>query len=297
VNAFGVQGTADMLNDRLDILAQGRRTALPRHQTLATTFDWSYELLSEEERSTLRRLSVFVGPFNLAAACSVVGHCGENGTEVILASLIAKSFVAADVAQHLTRYRLLDTTRAYVRRKLTDGRGEEDAALRHAVFFTKFLNDLDLVLETRSEAIAVHGGHLGNVRAALEWTFSPAGNIELGINLAAAAAPLFLGLSLLTECRRWCDRALAALDQSTRGGRPEMELQAALGLSLMFTDFSGENARDALERALTLAQELEDLESQLRIYGRLHLFHYRTGNFEARPGCGSTVPRHCPAGW
>jgi predicted ATPase/DNA-binding winged helix-turn-helix (wHTH) protein len=284
VNAYGLRGTASMLSDRFEVLHQGRRTAVPRHHTLAATLDWSYELLPQNERVVFRQLSVFVGMFTLEAVRSVVAGDAGNGIEAALASLIAKSLVTADAGSPVARYRLLDTTRAYSLRKLADSGDAGAVARRHAEFFADFLQNLDFDIEKASDAFAAHGEHLGNVRAALEWAFSEAGELRLGIALAAAAAPFFLELSLLIECRHWCGRAIASLDDTMRGGRWEIELQAALGLSLMFTESNSEEARVALERGLALAEELEDLPNQLRLVGRLHLFHYRTGDFRTALG-------------
>ena len=80
-----------------------------------------------------------------------------------------------------------------------------------------------------------YASHIGNVRAALGWALSDHGDIAVGVELATWAAPLFIGLSLLEECRGWCERALAALDDASRGTRQEMILQEALALSSMFT--------------------------------------------------------------
>jgi tetratricopeptide (TPR) repeat protein len=101
----------------------------------------------------------------------------------------------------------------------------------------------------------------------------------LGVALAAASAPLFLEMSLLTECHRWTERAVAALDDGNRGTRREMDLHAALGLSLMFTRGNSEQVGNSLLRGLELAERLGDLHSQLRLLERLHLFHLRIGNF------------------
>jgi predicted ATPase len=71
VGAYGIQGTATLLNSRLALLRQGRRTAVPRHQTLSAALGWSYDLLSRTEATVLRRLCVFAGPFALEASLSV----------------------------------------------------------------------------------------------------------------------------------------------------------------------------------------------------------------------------------
>jgi predicted ATPase/DNA-binding winged helix-turn-helix (wHTH) protein len=119
--SLGMEGLAARLDDRLSLLTEGRRTALARHQTLRAALDWSYELLSEPERVVMRRLAVFVGDFTLEDAYRVVGVGEVDPADVVkfLASLVAKSLVAADVGGPISRYRLLETMRAYAMDKLT----------------------------------------------------------------------------------------------------------------------------------------------------------------------------------
>jgi len=119
------------------------------------------------------------------------------------------------------------------------------------------------------------------VRAALEWCFGVNGNAEIGIGLAGAAAPVFLATSLLTECHRWSERAILALDDTSRGGREEMHLQAALGTSLMHMHGESDVARRALNRSLAIAEARGDVLDQVRLLGPLHMFHLRGGDFEA----------------
>ena len=114
---------------------------------------------------------------------------------------------------------------------------------------------------------APHFASLHNVRAALEWCFGANGDAEIGIRLVAAAAPVFLAMSLLTECHRWSKRAILAIDGATRGSAEEMHIQAALGLSLMFTLGNSELARVALSRSLTIAEERDDVTQSAPIAG------------------------------
>jgi predicted ATPase/DNA-binding winged helix-turn-helix (wHTH) protein len=286
VNAYGIQETAALLNDRFRLLWKGRRTALLRHQTLSATLDWSFDLLNERERVVLRRLSVFVGIFTLEAARSVAVGSDIDAEQVVatLASLVAKSLVAANTSDVTTRYRLLDTTRAYVLGKLLDGGDADQAARHHAIYYLELLERTDAKAASTTldvKTFADFGEHLGNVRAALEWSFFERGDIAVGIALAAVSARLFLEMSLLTECHRWTEQAIAALDGTTSGTPREMELQAALGLALMFTRGNSEQVRDALKRGLVLAGELGDLHNELRLLGRLHIFHERIGDFHS----------------
>jgi len=120
----------------LSLLTDGRRTAPARHQTLRATLDWSYGLLTEPERAVMRRLAVFGGDFTLDAATRVVGVGEVADAEVVrnLASLVAKSLVAADIRGPTARYRLLGTMRAYAMDKLTESGESEAIASRHVGF-------------------------------------------------------------------------------------------------------------------------------------------------------------------
>ena len=125
------------LDDRFRLLTGGTRTALPRHQTLRGALDWSYGLLSEQERVVLRRLAIFVGGFTLEAAASVASDeaIDEFTVSDLLGQLVARSLVTADTNDVGARYRLLETTRAYAMEKLAEA-GETDAIKRrHAEHF------------------------------------------------------------------------------------------------------------------------------------------------------------------
>jgi predicted ATPase len=142
VQAHGVKEIVTLLNDRFSLFLEGRRTALPRHQTLSAALDWSYDLLRDGEAMILRRLSVFAGVCTLEAAAAVTGDTNADREQVaaVLESLVAKSLVAADTSYPTTRYRLLDTTRTNVLAKLMDS-GEADLTRRrHAIYYLDSLS-------------------------------------------------------------------------------------------------------------------------------------------------------------
>src|ERR1700676_4356118 len=283
VNAYGIRGIATLLNDRFRLSWQGRRTALPRHQTLSATLDWSYNLLSELEREILRRLAVFVGTFTLEAARSVVAGDGIDEAQVVLAivNLVAKSLLSSDGAVAPMRYRLLDTTRTYGLGKPSYSEKADAISRRHAVYWCQFLERASAASSSspKLEAVVMSRGHIGDVRAALEWSFSARGDFAVGTSLAAASAPFFLEMSLLTECHRWTERAILALDEASTGTRREMELQASLAVSLMFTQGNKEEVRTAFTRGLELAEALGDPHSQLPLLRGLHIYLTRIGDF------------------
>ena len=182
VEAYGLEQTAALLDQRLSLLWQGQRTAPPRQKTLQATLDWSYGLLSEVERLVLRRLAVFVGYFTIEAALEVVTDAKIDRALLFGAmdSLVAKSMVAPRPIGAMMRYRLLDTTRAYLLET-----GVDDAALaaRHAIYYQRWLEQTGAEWPTLSNAAerAPHFASLHNVRAALEWCFGANGDTEIGI--------------------------------------------------------------------------------------------------------------------
>jgi predicted ATPase/DNA-binding winged helix-turn-helix (wHTH) protein len=281
VGSLGIRGTAELLDNRFGLLWHGRRTAPPRHETLNAMLDWSYSLLSEREKVVLCRLSVFVGDFTLQAAGSVASETEAGDADVIeaVASLATKSLVSTTVINESTYYRLLDTTRAFAAAKLAERDEADRIARRHAIFYSRFLEHDEIVQSLfREHGLSGYAPHIGNVRAALGWALSDHGDVAVGIELATWAAPLFFGLSLLEECRGWCERALATLDDASRGTRQEMILQEALALSSMFTTGQSDQVRAAYERGLPLAEACQDRGRQLRLLAGLNLFLTRRGD-------------------
>jgi predicted ATPase/DNA-binding winged helix-turn-helix (wHTH) protein len=144
VAALGIEQVAAHLEDRFRLLTGGRRTAMPRHQTLRATIDWSYELLSEPERLVLRRLAIFKGYFTLEAATAVVSGDEISPFDVFerIVGLVARSLVSTAVDQGAACYRLLDTTRAYALEKL-DESGEQERLSHHHAEYCRHLSVMD----------------------------------------------------------------------------------------------------------------------------------------------------------
>jgi predicted ATPase len=219
VHAFGVRGVAARLDDRFQLLTRGRRTALPRHWTLRATLDWSYDLLPEPERAVLRRVAVFAGGFTEEAASAVAASGGIIASDIveIVANLVAKSLVMVVLGDVMVRYRLPETIRAYALQKLRESGEYEQVARRHAEYHRDLFEQAKGEAEARpmAEWLALYRPRIDNLRAALDWAFSPIGDASIGVALTAAAVPLWMRLSLLEECRRRAKQALGAL--GTRG--------------------------------------------------------------------------------
>lgn len=280
LEAYGVQGIAALLNKSITVLWHGRRTAVPRHQTMSAALEWSYNLLPDVERAVLRRLSVFVGPFPLEAARFVAALGETDDAQVVeaVAGLVAKSLLAGEAGGKSMRYRMLDSTRVYALKKLVECGESLAVASRHASHYRGVLERTPLPA-SGADRLAQQAEILGNVRVALDWSLADGGDVQAGTALAAAAAPLLLEISLLSECRAWMEKALAGLVDDMRGTRREMELQASLGQSLMFTGGNGEAATCAFTRSLEIAEALDDLPFRFRLLGGLGALQGRMGDF------------------
>ncbi|MER8898370.1 winged helix-turn-helix domain-containing protein [Mesorhizobium sp. M0676] len=299
VAGYGLQQTAQLLDEHLTLLWPGKRTAPPRQKTLRATLDWSFELLSEPERIVLCRLAVFVGHFSLEAARAIVTSDKVDEASVLLAidSLVSKSMVAIARVGPTVRYRLLDVTRTYALEIKISDFDLRDLAARHAAYYQKLLEQTGTEWQTRmgTPEGASHVSDINNARMALEWCFGVDGDPAIGCQLAIAAAPIFLGMSLLAECHRWCARALFALTSSRRlGGKDEMYLQAAMGTSLMYTTGNNDAAEQALRRSLSIAEGIGDELNQLRLLGMLYSFRLRVGDFRTNLQYAERVFLLCP---
>jgi len=283
-STLGMQELASRLDDCFSLLTEGRRMALRRHQTLRATLDWSYELLPESERVVLRRLSIFAGGFTLEAAIAVIANADILESNVVdgVANLVTKSLVGADVGSAAVHYQLLETTRAYAREKLAEHGELEQTGRRHAEYYRDLCGQAEAEWMTRpaAEWLADYGRQIGNVRAALDWAFSPCGDASIGVALTAAAVPLWCQLSLLDECRRRVEQALCHIAPgSNRDMRCQMQLETALGLSLFHTKGPVRETGATWTRALAIADRLEDTEYQLRALWGLWSHRMSSGEY------------------
>ncbi|MFI6502277.1 BTAD domain-containing putative transcriptional regulator [Nonomuraea typhae] len=152
LRTMSVDQLARRLDDRFQLLTGGSRTALSRHKTLRAVVDWSWDLLSEDERRVLRRLSVFSGGVSLEAAERVCADAEAAGEPVLdlLTALIEKSLLLAD-GEELPRYRLLNTIREYAGDRLAEAGESESARRAHLAYFTELGEAADPHLRTAEQ--------------------------------------------------------------------------------------------------------------------------------------------------
>jgi predicted ATPase/DNA-binding winged helix-turn-helix (wHTH) protein len=286
IDAFGVGGLAARLNDRFWLELRGRRTGLPRHQTLRATLDWSYEVLPDQERVILRRLGIFAGAFPIEAAAEITADPEVTASDVVgsVANLVSKSLVVAEVGGVDVRYRLLDTTRAYALQKLNENNEFESLARRHAEFFLHLFEraETERQMAPAAEWLPAYGWHIDDVRSALDWAFSPRGDVALGVALTVAAVPLWTHMSLNEECRSRVAAALASPGLgASQGNRREMQLSAALGGAQMYTRNSVQDTNFAWSNVLAIAEQIGDRDYQLRALWGLWALSINRGEFRA----------------
>lgn len=286
VDAFGLQQTAALLEERLSLLWQGQRTAPPRQQTLKATLDWSYGLLSELEKRVLRQLALFAGNFTLEAARTVLTSASIDQSDFVGAidSLVAKSLVATDGSARAGRWRLLESIRTYALERLGDGDEAARARRYHALFFRDLVASAAPASrsDTALSSLILCSRQIDNVRAALDWAFSRIGDTEIGITLTAAYVPVWLHFAWHVECVERMECALNSLGPDSTSDLPlRMRLHCGLGLALLQTMGQPERIEAILTKALKLAESLEDVDAQLRTLWALWLLHHDTGNCRA----------------
>jgi predicted ATPase len=226
---------------------------------LRATLDWSYDLLPDSERCLLRRLGVFAAGFTLEAAHAVMSDQSYAPSVVLdeITNLVAKSLVTLDGSAPNGRWRLLETIRAYALEKLAESGETEQVARRCAEFFRDLIRPAIHGSQgpPGAEDMARYGREIDNVRAALDWSFSSAGDAAIGVALTAAYAPVWLDLSLVVECRERIEHALECLESdSTVNVNLTMQLHIALAVALLYTMGSVVRMKMVLSNALSAAE-------------------------------------------
>ena len=284
-STVGLEALVTGLDDRLDLLTQGRRTTA-RHETLRAMLDWSHDLLTVSQGAVLANLSVFRTAFTLEAAVMVAQVPGIPRGEVIqsVLHLAAKSLLQIDRMETGVTYRMLDTTLAYAAEKLVASTRRDQVRRQHAAYVRAALAQAEAEWKTRawSDWWDRHGLLVEDIRAALDWAFSAEGDPRIGIDLTLSAAPIWLGRSQLGEN---CARVRQALDHvaaSGLSGSPEeMRLRVSLGHLLFNTDGPGAGGSAAFERGLEIAEAIGDLPHQITALWVLSGSQAVLGNYPA----------------
>jgi predicted ATPase/DNA-binding winged helix-turn-helix (wHTH) protein len=258
LRSMSVEELSQGLDQRFALLTGGSRTALPRHRTLRSTIDWSYDLLREPEKLFLQRLSVFAGGWTLAAAKEVCAGEGIEQRDVLdlLTSLADKSLVVPEQGDAQTRYRLLETVRQYARDRLEDSGGSAAARVRHRDYYLALAEEADPKLRGAEQAEwlqRLEEEH-ENLRAGLAWSVAEAGTGG-GQRLCGALRRFWWTRGHLSEGRQWCTRVLGRTGAERTRERANV-LNAAGVLAFYQGDYPA--ARALEEESLAIRRELGD---------------------------------------
>lgn len=291
VELFGLLGLADRLDSHLLLFSHGRRTVLPRHQTLRATLDWSHMTLTGAEQQLLRRLSCFRGAFTLADALLVAGDGpGEAGCGSLLETmgeLVAKSLVGIAIEEEEPVYRLSAITRAYAASHLAEAGEANETARRHCRYCLARLAEADKFWPElgRPAWLARYTPLINDIRAGLDWAFSPEGDLPLGLELVSAANPLAFQLSLLEEHRQWVERALAAFASSGHDD-PQLEMRLNISLGQLTQQVSGPSplVTRAFRRVLEIAERIGNTDYQADALMGMWVWAFGVGDYPATAG-------------
>jgi len=247
---LSVAQVLDRLADRFSLLTGGTRGALPRHQTLRTTIEWSHDLLTEDERVVLRRCRAFAGRFTLDDVESVCSS--PDGALDLLSSLVDKSLVVKEDAGWVACYRLHETMREFAGLKLREAGEEESVALRCAEYYHATCQR-----SARERRYGLLGWlewadlEIDNVRAVMQQCVSR-GDASRGVDLAASLGWFWITRAT-TEGIRWLDAFLAlAEERGNTDGRGWGYFMRGF-LAVLKADPSG--SRPALGTAVAVARE------------------------------------------
>ncbi len=280
VRALQVERIAERLDDRFRLLTGGARTALPRQQTLRAMIDWSYDLLTINEKTLLRRLSVFSGGWTLDAAeqvCAGVGDALESWEILdLLQSLVDKSLTIYDDTTQ--RYRLTETIRVYGRDALEELLEAVGVRNKHLEYFLNLTETTEeLILGPKAvEALSMLDAEQKNLRSAMEWGLDR-GDPVRALHLANSLLQFFQMRGEYTEASTIYQALLAKAPEDAKLERA-LAL-AALGiLGFRLTQFAA--AREPLLLAHRLFSELGDESGAARVVNTLGVIALQLGNFE-----------------
>ena len=258
VRALSLTEILDSLHDRFRLLTGGSRRSVRRQQSLEASVDWSHALLTEPERILFRRLSAFMGGFDLAAAQDVCSGDALPRHQILdqLTLLVDKSLIVVESAGGHTRYRLLETIRQYALEKLGES-GEADVVRdRHRDYYTSIAEQFDAPTAAGFEHLLDGAeAEIDNLRAAFAWN-QEHGEIDRALQLACSLYPVWLMRNRPLEGLAWFDSIdLSDLDAGVSAAVRARSLADSAVLGAFTVDAQ---MIDKAEEALAIARELDD---------------------------------------
>jgi predicted ATPase/DNA-binding XRE family transcriptional regulator len=262
VTVLSVEQIADQLHENFRLLAQGSSAALPRHQTLWSAIDWSYNLLTPSEKVLSRRLSVFVGGWTVDAAVSVCSDESSQREEALhlLEHLINKSLVIREETSHVGRYRFHETIRQYMKQRLVESGEEPVIHTRHLKYFLKLSEQIEpeLVGPRQMQWTSLVRVERHNIRAALEHALRT--DVQAGLYITGRLSDFWTN----SDCREvvhWLTEFLQKPEATEFPYARAKALCTQSGFLLMLEQY--EQAQNAAQRSLALFEALGDRYGQV----------------------------------
>jgi predicted ATPase/class 3 adenylate cyclase/Tfp pilus assembly protein PilF len=276
--ALSVEQISERLSDRFHLLTGGRRTSLPRQQTLRALIDWSYDLLTEIEKTLWNRLSVFSGGWTLESAEEICADEKIDSGEVIdlLTLLVEKSIVIFN--EEKRRFRMLETIKQYGEEKLRESNEHGIIADKHLKHFAELADTAakELRGSRHSQRIALLDSETGNFEKGLLWSVESSNNAE-GCKLAGSLGYYWQLRGHISEAIRW----LEAVSKS----RPEVidntyckVISHKGNFYRMLSNF--EKSGKFLLESLNLSREIGDESGVADTLNRLGINEFDQGRFE-----------------
>lgn len=288
VRTMSIEELNRRLDNRFGILTGGHRTALPRHRTLRSLIDWSYDLLNTAEKTLLRRAAVFAGGMTADSAERVcAGDSVDRGNVLdVLTSLTDKNLLVVATHDGGSRFAMLETMRHYAWARLHESGEEETLRLRHVEYFLALSERLEAMQtdSQRGDMLGRMDVELDNVRAALAWCEATAGRSLLGLRLAGKLDQFWLIRGHFGEGRAWLSRLFA----STPAGEPTDDHAIAHHTAgiLAYHQSDDDGAEEHFRKALTIFTRLGNRRLIARTLGNL-------GNLALRVAEGRQTAREC----
>jgi predicted ATPase/DNA-binding winged helix-turn-helix (wHTH) protein len=278
-----------MLDEHLDFHNQRNEGVPSRQETLLATIDWSFKLLSQDEATIFRLVSVFAGAFELEDVVAIATAAGLNPISVTigLGGLVAKSLVTAQVSGSGLRYKLLDSTRRYATQRRHEDPIEAQARLCHARRMLAIFEQSDAEWDWRGtdDWIRRYRNRLPDLRAALTWAFGDGREPELGIRLTVAAIPLWFEVSLVSEAQAQVELALELADTFPCDDLLKTKLACARAWNMAYSRKVIPELREAWLIAIDLAKRSGDVGHILQSVLGLSLCLLETGSIPQALDC------------
>ena len=281
LRSMSAQELCQRLDLRFALLTDGSRAALPRHRTLRSMIDWSYDLLADVEQAMLRRLSVFAGGWTFEAAEHV---CREDGIDrfralELLTSLVDKNLILTEERDGVTRYRMLETIGQYALDRMREAGEEAQWRSRQFAWVLALAEESFQALVGPQQRLWIDrmASELDNFRAALQWAIDQ--KLADAFRLAPNLARWWVRRASLSEARQWFTRLLDAVPRDCASRDRARALGAVGNIALSQDDY--EEAERLFRESDVLSRELGDASRSAYMQTNLGLTLVARGQYAA----------------